>query len=51
MRALEKESRNATGTEKPMDRRKFCASCFSCTSGMILLSYPGIISGAMAVVL
>lgn len=48
MNIPEKEKMAESGVNMPTDRRKFCANCFSCVTGMMLLAHPGVLSGTMA---
>ena len=44
------ENKNITkvSVEKKMDRRTFCTSCAGCAAGLILFTYPGVLSRALA---
>ncbi len=48
MKNLGNENTSEIGVKNPMDRRTFCTKCFSCTAGMVLLTYPGVLSGALS---
>lgn len=45
---METENTYSIKTKKPMDRRTFCTTCFSCTAGILLLSSTGVLARALA---
>lgn len=48
MKTSEIPDNSSMGLEKHIDRRKFCVNCISCATGMVLLSYPGLLSETLA---